>query len=107
MHYRPLRLPTDSYVSVEYHGNVGLAELINVSSTGARLSGHSPLPADAEVTLRKLDWRFPAIVVRSDEQYVALRFASPLSDTDINLLRGVGGGKQTWSASQRPFREMS
>ena len=107
MHYRPLRLPTDSCVSLEYHGKVSRAELINVSSTGARLSGIGRLPADAPVTLHKLDRRFPAIVVRSDEQYVALRFASSLSDTDVNLLKGVGGGKQTWSASQRPFRELS
>ena len=107
MSYRPLRHPTDSYVSVEYLGAVSRAELINVSSTGARLSGLDPLPADAQVIVRRLDWHFPAIVVRSDEQYVALRFAHPLSDTDINLLRGVGGGKQPWSGSQRTFREMS
>ncbi len=107
VHYRPLRLPTDSCVSLESGSHISRAELIDVSSTGARLSGLAPLPADAQVTLHKLDRRFPAEVVRSDEHHVALRFARPLSDTDVNLLRGVGGGKQSWSASQRSFREMT
>lgn len=107
MRYRPQRFPADIEVRVERNDEVQRAQLINVSSTGAKLTGLPPLPPETRVTICHLHLRFPAQVLWSKERLTGVRFVTPLSSGDLNLLRGVDGRRTgVWGLSQGPLREL-
>lgn len=108
MRYRILRYPTDIEVRVERGDELCRARLVNISSTGAKLTQLPLLPAGARVSLCYLHLRFPTEVVWSKERLTGLRFLTPLAEGDLNLLRGAGGHRPgAWGVSHGSFRELT
>lgn len=109
MRYRDQRFPSDKDVWLEHDGSSERVQLADISSSGARLLVLEPLPAGTLVTIRHLHLRVQGRVIRSDEEYTAVRFVMPLSTTDRDVLRGAKGGQMAgWGVSgQHGFREMS
>lgn len=109
MPYRDQRLPTDLGIRVAHCDELYSARLVNVSTTGARLDlpGRC-LPQDALVTLHRLDCRIPARVVWSNGRQTAVHFVTPLSQSSMNFLRGVGGQTSSfWGVKSGGFTELT
>ena len=108
MRYRDTRLPSGTELRIEHDDQVSRVELVNISSTGARLKQLGNLPEGALVTLCHLHLRFPARVMWSTEAQTGVRFARPLSTSDVNALRGaISGVSARGSPSSHAFRELS
>ena len=108
MRYRDTRLPSGQDLKVEYGRQVLRVELVNVSTTGARLKQLGHLPQGTLVTLCHLHWRFPARVVWSEDALTGVRFVQLLSATDMTALRGAIGHVGVWgSSAHHGFRELS
>ncbi len=109
MRYRDQRFPSDKDVWLDHDGSSERAQLMDVSSSGARLLLLEQVPAGTLVTLRHLHLRVQARIIRSDDQHTAVRFVVPLSTTDRDVLRGAKGGRMAgWgTSSYHGFRELS
>ncbi len=91
MGFRHQRFPADTVLRVAYEHKAMEAELVNISTTGARFEGPDYLPPGALVHLCYLHTRIPARVVWSNDAQTGVRFVMPLSSNDLNALRGAGG----------------
>ena len=108
MRYRDTRLPSGTELRIEHDDQVSRVELVNISSTGARLKQLGNLPEGALVTLCHLHLRFPARVMWSDEAQTGVRFARALSTSDMTALRVATGRGGAWgSSAHHGFRELS
>jgi hypothetical protein len=109
MSYRQMRLPCDTAVTALLGENARRVRFVNISPTGARIEGLGLVPREASVTLTHLNTRIAARVVWANERQAGLRFVTPLSNTDMSALRGVGGSQPGMWASSGPtrFRELS
>lgn len=82
----------------EMHG----AQVVNISASGARLTGLGPLASEALVIICYLHHRVRGRVVWSNEKQTAVRFASPLPMADVQALRGAAGRSLgSWGAGER------
>ncbi len=72
------RFDTDESVALAYDGQERRRNLINLSTSGARIAGPSPLPDGAELTLKIQGAAVKAHVVRGDARYFAIRFENTL-----------------------------
>ena len=91
MPHRAERYLADTGVRLAYDYDVHDAEFVNVSATGVRIRHSELLPAGTLVTICHLHIRAPARVVRSNGEETALRFLTPLSASDVNVIRGSKG----------------
>ena len=107
MRHRQPRFAADTQVRVEHAGLLSRARLINVSSSGARLADLGILPRGELVALSYLNTQVRARVVWSNERQTGVAFVQPLSQTEVNSIRGVGGPNAAGSWSSMPFRELS
>ncbi len=109
MRYREMRLPCDTEVTALLGEAARRVRFANLSRTGARLLGLGRVPRGALVTLVHLNTRISARVIWTDDRQAGLRFVTPLSDSDLNALRGVTRPRPgAWvPVSVRPFRELT
>ena len=98
MQSRSTRLPSDTELRVMHADEVFRVLLVNISTTGARLDHLGRLPQDAHVTLSHLQMRVPAYVAWSDDKQTGVRFAAPLSPTDLDILGKAVGGEGVWAS---------
>jgi len=87
MKYRPPRLPSDLGVTLVRGGTRHPARVVNVSRTGACVTGPRGLDTGDRVDLVATSLRLGARVVRVTAPGVALRFVTDLSKTDLTRLR--------------------
>jgi hypothetical protein len=90
MQYRDPRFPSDKQLTVIIRDQVCPAQLINISSTGARLGQIEPLPRNTLLTVSYLLHRFSAQVMWTDGEFTGVRFLVPLSRSELNVLRRDG-----------------
>lgn len=90
MRFRPMRLPCDTHVRLVQRGEERPARLVNLGSSGARLSGGGPVSPGDAVTLAHLGLAVKATVVWRRGTEAGLRFVQPLGDRDLATLRGAG-----------------
>ena len=109
MRYRDHRYAADTSVRIAYEDEVENLELLDISSTGARIQHLEPLPLGALVTVCYLHLRVPARVVRSSDTETGVRFVTSLSADDLKAIRGSKGGHfGNWGRSgQHGFRELA
>jgi hypothetical protein len=106
MRHREYRYPADIGVRLAFDYDVRDAELVNISASGARIRHSELLPTGTLVTICHLHLRVPARVVRSNGEETAVRFAMPLSASDLSAIRG--SKSHTWGAvTYQVFRELS
>ena len=108
MKYRPPRLPSDLGVTLVSGGKRHRARIVNVSQTGALVSGPENVRVGARVDLVATSLRLSARVVRADPAGLALRFATELSKSDLTRLRRAvhRGAAGTGSQPVHRFREL-
>ena len=105
MRYRQQRFPADAQVRLERAGTQSRARLVNISPTGARLSDVGLLPTGELVILSHLTSLISARVVWSNERQTGVAFGRPLTQAQVNSIRGVGDAASgTWSF--KPSREL-
>jgi hypothetical protein len=93
MHYRPPRFAAHLNLEVEHGSEIHQAQLVSISSKGARISKPDGLPPDAQVMLRYLHLRVPARAVWSLGRMTGLEFPTHLSGPNLYMLRkGCGEG---------------
>lgn len=108
MRYRDQCFPSDTMLRVEYADQIHRAQLVNVSTTGARLRDLDLPAVGSRVTLCFPHLRFPARVVWSSSREVGVRFVLALLSPDLNMLCGTGGGRAAgWGGSYGLLRELS
>lgn len=90
MQYRDPRFPADKQLHVIIRDQAHPAQLINISSTGARLGQIGTLPRNTLLTLCHLHYRFSAQVMWTDGEFTGVRFLVPLSRSELNALRREG-----------------
>lgn len=96
MRYRNQRLPSATDLRVEYGDELCRAQLVNISTSGARLTQLGNLPPDLLVWLCYLNARYPARVVWSSDWQTGVRFVVPLSNAEVSALRGAGRLAAGW-----------
>lgn len=108
MRYREMRIPCDTEIVVTLGDEVRRARFVNISPSGARLTGLGQVPEGAVVTLRHLGRSWIARVAWCRDGQVGLRFPVSLSDGEIGFLRGTSARTGVWAPSAAPrFRELS
>lgn len=85
------RLRADAAVRIFHRDEGYRVDLLEASSTGARLSRLKPLPADSRVTIRYLHLSVRARVEWSDGTLASLRFQAPLASEDLRILLEAAG----------------
>lgn len=91
MRYREARFPADTPLRVLVGDETLGANLVNVSTTGARLGQMQGVPRHARLTLAYLHHRYPAQVVWTEGGKAGIRFLVPLSKSDLTILRREAG----------------
>lgn len=107
MRYRQPRFAADMQVRVEHAGSQHRARLVNVSPSGARLADLGTFPLGELVVLSHLTAQVRARVVWSNERQTGVAFVRPLSQSEVNSIRGVGGANAAGTWSPMPFRELT
>ena len=107
MRHRQPRFAADIEVRVECDGSLSRTRLVNVSPSGARLAGLGTLPPGELVVLSYLNARVRARVVWSNERQMGVAFIRPLSQAEVNALRGTDSANAAGSWSSMQFRELS
>jgi hypothetical protein len=82
----------DGAVKVFHRDVRHLVQIVDVSSTDARLRHPRQLPADAWVTIRYLHLSIRARVVCSDDGFTELQFRTPLASEILGALREAARG---------------
>ena len=91
MHHRNPRFAANLNLVVEHGAEIHQAQLVSISSNGARISQEGGLPPDAQVMLRYLHLRIPARTVWSVGRMTGLEFPTHLSNANLFTLRKGGG----------------
>lgn len=107
MRYRDQRYPSDIGLRLVCGDALHSVQLVNISTTGARLKCSSRLPKDALVTLQYLNERISARVTWSNEHETGVRFVTLLSQSNVTAIRGASGGpSRGWGIPAQGFREL-
>lgn len=110
MKYREHRWPCDYPVSVRTAGGALRSEVINISSTGARLSPIDRVVAGDRIVLEIAGQSHPAEVRWQRGELCGLRFVRPISPRELGLIRRAElrhVPSRGWAAPTRPLRELN
>lgn len=86
MQPRNQRFPSDLGLRITHDGELCRAELVNISSSGARLKCSRHLPEGALVLLQHLNTPCEAEVVWSNDRGTGVRFTRPLSPSALKAI---------------------
>lgn len=110
MHYREHRWPCDYPVTVRMASGALRSEVINISSTGARLSPIDRVVAGDRIVLEIAGQSHPADVRWQRGGLCGLRFVRPISPRDLGLIRHAElrhVPPRSWRAPAPPLRELN
>ena len=93
MRDREKRLPTDAAIRVFHEAQAYRADAVNISANGASLIGVGRLPRAAKVTICYLHLCIRAEVAWSTAEQTGVRFAAPLTSSQLKALRASGPGR--------------
>ena len=100
MQYRPHRYPTDYRLTVTAAGRRETALIVDVSRTGARLSGIEGLQRGDKIDLDVLSNRVESVVLWSRSGFAGVPFRPAINDHMVDVLRKrVDGHRQFGGAS--------
>ena len=104
MQYRPHRYPTDYAVSISTSAGQGRAHVVDVSRTGARLSGVDGLQRGDKVRLDVLSHKVDAVVLWSRSGHAGITFRPAISDHMVDVLRKRVDGRRQHPSTHPGFR---
>ena len=106
MQYRPHRYQTDFAVSVSTTAGTCGAKVVNVSRTGAELSGLDGLQRGDKIRIDVLSHKVDAVVLWSRSHNAGVTFRPAISDHMVDVLRKRVDGRQKAGRIGFRFPEM-
>ncbi len=104
MQYRPHRYPTDCSVNVSTPDGPHCAHVVDVSRTGARLSGLDGLQRGDKVRIDVLSHKVDAVVLWARSGNAGITFRPAISDHLVDVLRKRVDGRRQHPSTHPGFR---